>query len=239
MSFMVNRFISLSLFFPALNDAQILPELIKKADHAAKKCALNYEIIVINDGSSDNTKEVLEELKKKYPALSTIHHKNNEGYGSALIEGFNRAKYDWVFYTDGDGQYDPGELIRLVEKIDKKTDVVNGFKLSREDDVSRRFMGLIYNKLLHLVYHPPISDVDCDFRLIKKTALKKFKLFSHSGLICLELVMKLKKTGAMFKEVGVSHHKRKFGKSQFFNPKHLFSTLREHVAFFFTQSIYR
>lgn len=226
---------SLSLFFPSLNDAQILPELIKKADSVAKKCAHEYEIIVINDGSTDNTRSTLSELGKIYPNLIAVHHKHNEGYGSALIEGFDRAKYEWVFYTDGDGQYDPEKLIKLVEVIDERTDVVNGYKLNREDDVLRRSMGWIYNKLLQLIYHPPISDIDCDFRLIKKSLLDKFKLFSNSGLICLELVMKLKKERAVFKEVGVSHFKRKYGKSQFFNPKHLLSTLHEHVVFYLNQ----
>lgn len=232
---MVKKLNSLSLFFPALNDAQILPELIKKADVVAKICSLKYEIIVINDGSTDNTKKVLEDLEKKYPALSAFHHKKNEGYGSALIEGFDRAKYEWVFYTDGDGQYDPGELIRLVEEIDEKTDVVNGYKLSREDDVTRKITGWMYNKLLQLIYHPPISDVDCDFRLIRGAVMKKFKLSSHSGLTCLELAMKLKKVGALFKETGVSHHKRRYGRSQFFNLKHLLATLHEHVVFYLNQ----
>lgn len=226
---------SLSLFFPALNDARILPELIKKADDIAKKCSHNYEIIVINDGSTDNTKEVLEDLKKQYPALTAIHHKNNEGYGGALIVGFNRATKEWIFYTDGDGQYNPKELVKLVDAVDDNTDIVNGYKMNREDSLTRRGTGWMYNKLLQLIYHPPVSDVDCDFRLIRSSVLKKLKLSSHSGLICLELVLKLKKTGAIFKEVGVSHHKRKFGKSQFFNPKHLFSTLREHIIFYLNQ----
>lgn len=231
----MNKLTGLSLFFPALNDAQILPELIKKADDVAKKCAFNYEIIVINDGSIDNTKEVLEELGKKYPVLTAIHHKNNEGYGGALIEGFNRATKEWIFYTDGDGQYNPEELVKLVKVVDDNTDVVNGYKMNREDSHMRRGIGWMYSKLLKLIYHPPVSDVDCDFRLIKKSMLKKFKLSSRSGLICLELIMKLKKGGAVIKEVGVSHHKRKFGKSQFFNPKHLLSTLHEHVVFYLGQ----
>ena len=141
-------------------------------------------------------------FRKKYPTLTAVHHEINEGYGSALVEGFNRAKYDWIFYTDGDGQYDPGELTKLVGVIDEKTDVVNGYKLRREDNVIRRSMGWMYNKLLQLIYHPPVSDVDCDFRLMKKSLLKKFKLSSRSGLICLELVIKLKKVGSIFKEVG-------------------------------------
>lgn len=229
---------SLSLFFPALNDAQILPELIKKAHSVAKKCAIDYEILVINDGSSDNSKEVLTNLEKKYPALISIYHIKNEGYGGTLIDGFNHATKDWVFYTDGDGQYDPGELIKLVEMVDKKTDVVNGYKMNRQDNPVRRGIGMIYNELLQFIYHPPVSDVDCDFRLIRRTLLKKCILSSRSGLICLELVMKLKKAGAVFKEVGVSHYKRRFGKSQFFNVRHLLATLREHAIFSLNQEVF-
>lgn len=228
----MKRLSSLSIFFPSLNDAQILPELIRKAVAVAKKVSNDFEIIVINDGSTDNTKEVLNELQKKYAMLKVVHHDKNRGYGGALISGFKHSKKEWIFYTDGDGQYDPGELSLLVEKLDNQTDVVNGFKIKRSDAKRRKILGSTYNKILHKIYNIPISDIDCDFRLIRNKCLKQIKLVSNSGMICLELILKLKKINARFKEIEVHHYPRKYGKSQFFKISKLFETLRDHGAFF-------
>jgi hypothetical protein len=136
-----------------------------------------------------------------------------------------------VFYTDGDGQYDPTDLFLLLAKLEKNIDVVNGYKLDRLDGVLRKVVGTSYNAFLHKIHSLPISDVDCDFRLIKKNALNKITLKSTSGMICLELVMKLHETGAIFKEVGVNHYPRRFGKSQFFNIRRINETLTDHLIF--------
>ncbi len=223
---------SLSIFFPSLNDATILPELIRKATENAKKVTSDFEIIVINDGSIDNTEEVLQKLKKNNPFLKSVHHKINRGYGGALISGFNASTKDWVFYTDGDGQYDVNELPLLVEILEGDTTVVNGFKIQRDDSIVRKMIGSTYNLLLHFLYKVPVSDIDCDFRLIKKSTLSNITLHSNSGLICLELLLKLQKNKACFKEMGVHHFARRFGKSQFFSIKHLVKTLREHISFY-------
>ncbi len=216
---------SLSVFYPSLNDSKILPYLIYRTYQVLPKITKDFEVIVINDGSTDDTYEVLEHLKKMYKNFIPIHHKKNKGYGGALISGFNRSSKEWVFYTDGDGQYDPTDLFLLLAKLEKNIDVVNGYKLDRLDGVLRKVVGTSYNAFLHKIHSLPISDVDCDFRLIKKNALNKITLKSTSGMICLELVMKLHETGAIFKEVGVNHYPRRFGKSQFFNIRRINETL--------------
>lgn len=223
---------SLSIFFPSLNDAQILPYLIYKTYEIAPKVADKFEVIVINDGSTDDTKQVLESLKKKYKNLKPVHHRKNSGYGGALIAGFKHATKEWIFYTDGDGQYDPYDLMLLTRKANKNIDVVNGYKMQRIDNKLRQAIGWLYNKLLRKIYRIPISDVDCDFRLIRKSFLRKIKLTCKSGMICLELILKLSDSGARFTETGVSHYSRRFGYSQFFRPKHLFNTLVEHLTFY-------
>lgn len=223
---------SLSIFFPSLNDAQALPGLAEKAYSVAKKVSNNFEIIIINDGSTDNTKDVLNIMQRKYSFLKVINHHKNRGYGGALISGFNNSSKEWVFYTDGDGQYDPSELEKFVGKIDNKTEVINGYKIKRYDKKRRKFLGFLYNTIVHKIYDIPITDIDCDFRLIRNTCLQKIRLSSNSGLICLELILKLKKVGAQFKEVNVHHYPRQHGKSQFFSFKHLLKTFREHVVFF-------
>lgn len=223
---------SLSIFFPTYNDAKILSYLISKADRVASLIADDYEILIINDGSKDDTKETLMPLEKVYPKLRILNHNYNRGYGAALISGFKNSRYEWVFYTDGDGQYDPSEIIKLTEKISVHVDVVNGYKIKRGDNIIRRFIGYINNTILHIVFPLPISDIDCDFRLIRKSELKKFDLKSTSGTICTELIMRLKLVGARFEEIGVSHYSRPFGKSQFFTFTNIFRTVRDNIRLY-------
>lgn len=222
---------SLSIFFPAYNDQYTILPLIKKSNEIAQKVSKRYEIIVINDASPDNTQQVLEQAARLFKKLRIIRHKKNKGYGGALASGFKTARYRWVFYTDGDGQYDPNELPKLISLADS-ADVINGYKLKREDPLLRTIIGWVYNKTLHVLYSLPISDVDCDYRLIRRSKLNGIRLTSKSGTICLELVLKLKKNGARFKEVGVHHYARKYGKSQFFKLSNVVKTIRENYDFF-------
>ncbi len=220
---------SLSIFFPTLNEAGGLPDLISKADHVAQKVAKKYEIIVINDGSTDDTRAVLKKLEKKYKNLRSIHNAHPSGYGGVLKRGFAACKFEWIFYTDGDGQYDPMELEKLVQKLDPHIDVVNGYKSRRNDPISRRAIGSLYNWLLHFLYPIPIRDVDCDFRLIRRSLLKKITLNSTSGIICLELITKLQQAGARFAQIPIHHYPRKYGTSAFFQLGNLYKTLKEFV----------
>ncbi len=227
---------SLTIFFPVLNDAESISELVTKADKVARIVSHRYEIIVINDGSTDKTPEVLCALSAKFDKLRIISHKKNRGYGVALRSGFTHANFDWVFYTDGDGQYDPLELLELVEAWNPQLDVINGFKLRRHDPFIRRFIGGLYNIISHVEYTLPVSDVQCDFRLIRRSILKRIAMVSTSGLICLELIVKLQEAGARFAEVGVHHYPRVHGQSQFFKLQNILRTLREHIGLLLRQS---
>lgn len=224
---------SLSIFFPAFNDAESLPILIDKAFKAASKITNNFEVIVVDDGSTDDTYSVLKNMQTSYRNLRIIHHNKNIGYGGAIISGFRNSKKDWVFYTDGDGQYDVQELPRLTNAVNENIDVVNGYKIRRSDNLIRKFIGSVYNYFLHKLYNLPITDIDCDFRLIRRSIMKNVQLSSTSGIICLELVLKLKKSGARFKEVGVNHYKRQFGGSKFFKPRSIIKTIIDNMRFYF------
>lgn len=197
-----------------------------------RKVTTDLEVMVIDDGSEDDTWEVLSELKESFPDFKLVRHKHNMGYGAALRSGFKMATKEFVFYTDGDSQYDPLELRLLVEKMSSKIDVVNGYKISRKDSIGRIIVGKLYNGIAHREFDVPISDVQCDFRLMRSSILKKIVLESSSGTICLSLVVKLVASGARFTEVGVHHYPRPFGTSQFFRPKNLWRTAVEHVQFF-------
>ena len=216
----------LSLFFPCYNDAGTIASMVALADEAARSVTDSYEVIVIDDGSSDHSRKILKSLEPKYPRLRLIFHEANRGYGGALRSGFEAARGEWVFYTDGDYQYDVDELRSLWEKAGPEVDIVNGYKVKRHDPLYRVWIGLLYQHFIQFAFGLNIRDVDCDFRLIRGSALRKFRLLEDTGCICIELVKKLQETGARFDEVGVRHMFRAYGHSQFFNFRRIFRTLR-------------
>jgi glycosyltransferase involved in cell wall biosynthesis len=216
------KFPSLSVFFPAYNDAPSLPGLVGTTMAVLREHVEDYEVIVVNDGSYDNTAEVLDELRDRYaPYLRIITHPQNRGYGGALRTGLAAAKKEFVFYTDGDGQYDVGELPQLLRLCGPATGLVNGFKLERHDPAHRVWIGNVYNFCARLLFRIRIHDIDCDYRLIRRSLLDKMQLTSTSGTICVELVRKLELSGCEVREVGVHHFPRLHGRSQFFRVRSL------------------
>jgi glycosyltransferase involved in cell wall biosynthesis len=216
----------LSVFFPAYNDGDSLPGLIEKTFRVLTSHVEDFEVIVVNDGSRDHTAEVLRRLQAQYgPRLRVLTHERNRGYGGALRSGFAAATRDFVFYTDGDGQYDPGELPKLLERMAPGVGLVNGYKLERSDPWHRILIGNIYNRFARFIFRIRIRDIDCDFRLIRRSLLDEIRLTSTSGTICVELVRKLELSAARVEEVGVHHYPRLHGRSQFFRFRSLFVTL--------------
>jgi glycosyltransferase involved in cell wall biosynthesis len=219
---------SISVFFPAYNDAPSLPGLIEKAFDVLALAASDYEVIVINDGSQDATAEVLVSLAKRFgPRMRVITHPQNLGYGQALRSGFAAATKDLVFYTDGDGQYDVGELPGLLAALRGNAGLINGYKLERSDPWHRICIGNVYNAFARCLFGIQLRDVDCDFRLIRRSLLDEIQLSSTSGTICVELVRKLELTQCGVVEVGVHHYPRLHGKSQFFRVKSLAVTFSQ------------
>lgn len=212
----MNKKPSISVFFPCYNDAQSIGFLVKDADEILSNYARDYEIIVVNDASPDNSAEVLEELKKKYKRLKVVTHKKNRGYGGALKSGFAASSKELVFYTDGDGQYDVKELKLLIDLMTPDVNFINGIKMDRQDAGHRIFFGNLHKFITRWLFWLPIYDTDCDFRLIRREILDKITLKSNSGSICVELIKKAERAGAEFRQVSVHHLDRKFGQSQFF-----------------------
>ncbi len=223
----MNRLPSVSAVFPAFNDGGTIPSMVLTALLALRQVTDDYEIIVVNDGSCDYTAAVLEELASRYPELRVIHHDRNRGYGAALRTGFAAATREWVFYTDGDAQYNPLELINLVEALRDGVDVVNGYKISRNDPLVRKIVGRLYHYFVKYTFGFKLRDVDCDFRLIRRALFDEIPLESDSGTICLEMVKKFQDAGYVFAEVPVHHYHRQYGVSQFWNWRRLFRTARQ------------
>jgi hypothetical protein len=216
----------ISAFFPACNDEATIEGLVRDAISVLERYTGDFEVIVIDDGSTDRTGEIADRLAESDPRVRVVRHDRPGGYGGALRAGFAAATKGLVFYTDGDGQYDAGELELLLERR-FEADVVNGYKLKRGDPLYRRLIGRAYNSVARLLFGIRIEDVDCDFRLIRSVALRGLQLESRSGTICLEMVKKIQDRGFTFAEVPVHHYERTSGRSQFFRPRSLIRTFRE------------
>ena len=219
---------SISAFFPAYNDAGTISSMVITVLLTLRELTDDYEVIVVNDGSQDHTAAVLDELARVYPdEVRIIHHPQNRGYGGALRTGFYSATKDWVFYTDGDAQYDPRELKNLAALVSDDVDFINGWKIERNDPAHRIIIGRIYQGIIKIAFGLHLRDVDCDFRLIPRKVLTEIELESVSGAICLELVKKIQDLGYVFAEVPVHHYSRKYGTSQFFSPWRILRTFRQ------------
>jgi glycosyltransferase involved in cell wall biosynthesis len=217
---------SISAFFPAYNDAGTIASMVVLIDRTLRSLpekyptiSDDYEIIVVNDGSADHTGEVLEELTYRYPRLRVVTHSENRQYGGALRSGFSSATRDLIFYTDGDAQYDPRELDNLVQALRDDVDMVQGYKIQRHDPWNRKIIGKIYHRLVNFLFDLRMRDVDCDFRLIRRSMFEQVNLESDSGIICVELMTKFRQAGGRLTEVPVHHYHRAYGVSQFFNFK--------------------
>jgi len=210
------RPLGLSVFFPAYNDSGTIASMVVGAVQAASQLTPDYEVTVVNDGSSDATALVVDELARLYPQVRVVHHAKNGGYGRALRTGFASATKDVIFYTDGDAQYDVTEL-PLLWQARHGADMVNGYKISRSDPLHRIVVGKIYHALVRWAFRLETRDVDCDFRLIHKRVFESVELTRDSGLICVELVAKVERDGFTVHYVPVHHYPRLHGKSQFFN----------------------
>ena len=208
---------SLSIFFPAYNDAGTITSMALLAHMTARTLTDDYEVIVVDDGSPDHTGEILDEMTRHFPWLKVVHHGENRGYGGALRTGFRTASKELVFYTDGDAQYDPREMVKLHAALLPGVDFVNGYKIDRHDPLHRKVIGRIYHLFVKILFGLRLRDVDCDFRLMRRDIFRKVELTRSSGVICVELMKKVQDQGFRLAEVPVHHYHRSYGKSQFFN----------------------
>jgi glycosyltransferase involved in cell wall biosynthesis len=224
---------SLSIFFPAYNDAGTIASLAIVAHMTARELTDDYEVIVIDDGSPDHTGDVLDEMGAHFPWLKVVHHGKNRGYGGALRSGFEHASKELVFYTDGDAQYDPREMKALCAAFGPDVDFVNGYKIGRSDPLHRIVIGRVYHWFVKIMFGLRLRDVDCDFRLMRRNIFERVTLTRSSGVICVELMRKVQDAGFRVAEVPVHHFHRSYGRSQFFNFPRVGRTLLDLVRLWF------
>lgn len=198
---------SISIFFPCYNEEQNISRVTMEAIKVAKRISDDYEIIIVNDGSSDRTGEIAEELSHKNQGVRVIHHEVNRGYGAALQTGFKNATKELVFYTDGDGQFNIEELEMLLPYIEQ-ADIVSGYRICRQDPFMRKVNAFLWGALVNALFKINVSDVDSAFKLYKRKIFDDITLTSQGALIDTEILAKAKAKGYTITEVGVSHFPR-------------------------------
>ena len=231
--------ISLTAFFPAYNDQHTIESIVRTAAREIQKVTDDFEILIIDDGSKDETGAVADRLAAELPFVRAIHHPQNLGYGAALITGFKNAHKELIFYTDGDGQYDVREIHNLLAQLCPNIDLVNGYKVKRSDAWYRIVIGAAYRRAMRFAFALSISDVDCDFRLIRRQVFEAITLESTSGVICVEMARKFDEAGFRMAEVPVSHYPRLHGRSQFFRLNHLSHTLKGLLRIWWSLVVWR
>ena len=202
--------------FPCYNDATSIGGLVDDVYEVLIPIVASVEVIVVNDGSTDGSREVLDNLCVTRSWLRVVHHEQNRGYGGALISGFAAARYDWIFYTDGDAQYDAREAALLVPLATADVDIVQGYKIGRGDSLLRKIIGRCYHHVVKRLFSLPGRDTDCDFRLFRRQLVVDRPLTTTSGVICVEMMRSFHERGARLVETPVHHYYRPSGKSQFF-----------------------
>jgi glycosyltransferase involved in cell wall biosynthesis len=201
---------SLSMVLPAYNEEVNIARAVERADAALAATGLDCELIVVNDGSRDRTGEILRRLVPRYPRLRVVEHFPNRGYGGALRAGFAAAEKDWVFQSDSDNQFDYGELSRLIA-LAPGQDFVVGYRRPRRDPLLRRFNGWGWNLLIRLFFGYVVRDIDCAFRLIRRSALQRVLLSSDGAMISTELLAGAKARDLTIAETPVTHLPRDGG----------------------------
>jgi glycosyltransferase involved in cell wall biosynthesis len=229
----------LSVFFPAYNDSGTIASMVIRTVKTASALTPDFEVIVVDDGSADGTAAIVDELARTYPQVRAVHHPINRDYGAALQTGFRSATKELIFYTDGDAQYDPTELADLWRRMANEVDLVNGYKISRADPLHRIIIGRLYHHIVSALFGLKLRDVDCDFRLMRRTIFDRINLEKTSGIICVEMMKKIQDGGFHIVEVPVHHFHRAFGKSQFFNFRRLFRTGRDLLILWYALVVRR
>lgn len=203
----------LSVFFPAFNEEKNIKRTVLSAEKVLKKVAEKWEILVVDDGSSDKTTEVAKKLSSKNPRVKLISHKRNKGYGGALKTGFKNAKYEWIAFSDSDGQFDFGEITKFIERAGD-ADLILGYRLKRADSFARKIFTWGWNLFPRVIFGMKVRDYSCGFKLIKKKVFKAVQpLVGEEKVTQIEMLVKARRAGFKFSEVGIHHYPRKEGKA--------------------------
>ncbi len=201
---------TISVFFPCYNEAENIPGLVNKTLTVLSGLTSDFEIILVNDGSTDNTREIIDSLAAENPSVRAVHHKTNSGYGAALQSGFRAAEKELVFYTDGDAQFDIEELPAILPLINQY-DIVSCYRLDRKDTAIRKLNAWCWTNLVCFLFRMKIRDIDCAFKLFKRKIFDQIEMHSTGALIDTEILARAIRKGYTVTQTGVHHYPRTAG----------------------------
>jgi glycosyltransferase involved in cell wall biosynthesis len=219
---------SLSIVLPCHDEAENVAAAVHAAGHAAARCAADYEIVVVDDGSTDATAIIVAALADTDPHVRLVVHGQNRGYGHALRAGIQMARGDWILLTDADLQFDLGELEDFLPHTEH-ADLIVGWRILRRDPLYRRANARVWNWLVRWVFDLHVRDVDCAFKLVRRETLQACELTSDGAMISTELLVKSLAAGARLRELGVHHRMRIAGRAGGSDPRVVARAVHELV----------
>ncbi|MDD5434794.1 MAG: glycosyltransferase family 2 protein [Nitrospira sp.] len=217
---------SISLVFPAYNEEENIVQAVKQAQRVLSKIASPWEIIVVNDGSKDRTREIIEKLSRNDSHVRPIHHPTNFGYGAALKSGISAAKYDFVFFCDSDLQFDLKELPTFLRLI-KGNDIVIGYRAKRQDPFHRKANAWGWKMLIRLVLGLKVRDIDCAFKLFSREVFETIKIDAVGAMVNTDILVQSQRYGFKIKQHPVTHYPRLNGTQTGANIKVILKAFRE------------
>lgn len=217
---------SLTVFFPAHNEVDNIGTLVRATDETLSKLVADYEIIVVNDGSTDGTRELLDNLAREVTRLRPVHHERNTGYGGAVRTGFESATKELVFFSDGDGQFDIREIEKFLAEIDQY-DAILGYRIDRKDPFHRKMFAKCWGMLIRILFRFRVRDLDCAFKMFHRSLLEGMKLQAEGAMVTVNLLANLQKKKFRYKEIGVHHYPRTAGVQSGGSPKVILRAFRE------------
>jgi glycosyltransferase involved in cell wall biosynthesis len=217
---------ALTIFFPCYNEEANVERVTRAAVEYGRKIADDLEVIIVNDGSRDRTAEIADRLAAEIPGVRAVHNQPNRGYGGALQRGFREATKDWIFYSDGDGQFDFAELER-VKPLLEQFDIVSCYRIERADSLMRKANALAWSTLVNLLFHIGLKDIDCAFKFYPRPFIERIQLHSTGALIDTEMLAKARNLGLTIGQTGVHHYPRTAGSQTGANPRVILRAFRE------------
>jgi glycosyltransferase involved in cell wall biosynthesis len=223
---------SISLVLPAYNEAENIDAMVAEAVPALETTASDWEIVVVDDGSADETAAVTRSVAEREPRVRLVQHPVNRGFGSAVLTGFTSAEKDWIFYTDADRQFVLAELERFVPHMES-ADLIAGYRAPRRDPFLRVFYGKGWSALCTLLFGYTVRDVDCGFKLLRREIVQDLapKIESRGATFSIEWLVRAKRAGYRFVELPVSHRPRVAGSQTGANVRVIVRAFRELVRF--------
>jgi len=221
---------SLSIVLPAYNEEANAASAVEQVSTVARRLGMDYEIILVNDGSADRTGEIGRKLEQRIPNFRLVEHYPNRGYGGALKAGFAAAGKELIAFTPADKQFDFSEISLLLERLDE-ADIVSGYRAERQDACIRRLNALGWNTVVRLLFGHLCRDIDCGFKLFRREILERVTLVSDGAMVDTEFLAGAKARGYRIADVPVTHLPRVTGEATGANLRVILKAFRDLARF--------